>query len=313
MKSWSFVCLVLGLVFLAACSFQKSESSGKIVPTEPVPTTVVATETSLPISTPAGQEIISQQVELVPTTVVQSVIPEPVQGDSDPLLVFGDEFDGPSGQSPDPAKWTFDIGGEGWGNNELEYYTNSSQNAALDGAGNLVITARKENYGGQSYTSARLKTQGLFAQRYGRFEARFQIPKGQGLWPAFWLLGANIDQVGWPDCGEIDIMEILGQQPNKAYFTNHWGNQGGHQSVSGDVVGADFSTDFHVISVDWSPGLIVWSVDGTETFRSTTGVTDQAMFLLLNLAVGGDWPGSPDQSTSFPSSFKIDYVRVYSH
>jgi len=129
-------------------------------------------------------------------------------------LAFADEFDGPAGARPDVTRWVNDVGGNGWGNNELQYYTNSTRNAALDGAGHLVVTAIAETMGGRSYTSARIKTQGTFEQAYGRFEARIQLPSGRGLWPAFWLLGSNLVQAGWPACGEIDVMEAIGSQPS---------------------------------------------------------------------------------------------------
>jgi beta-glucanase (GH16 family) len=261
-------------------------------------------------------------------------------------LVWQDEFNGPNGSSPDPHKWTYDLGGNGWGNRELESYTDRSENARVEN-GNLVITARKENFEGadhlaKEYTSARLKTQGLFAQAYGRFEARIKIPAGQGIWPAFWLLGQNISSAGWPRCGEIDIMENIGKEPGIVHGSLH-----GPRSIdtatdlttSVKLVGnKDFSADFHVYAVEWEPGTMRFYVDATlyGTFtpssipelhgsepgaasvpddspadRAGAWVFDHPFFLVLNVAVGGDWPGPPDASVHFPQTMLVDYVRVY--
>ena len=145
---------------------------------------------------------------------------EPASAPEEPparQLAFDDEFEGPAGSPPDAAKWTYDRGGSGWGNDELQYYTDSTRNAALDGSGALVISVRAERQHGRKYTSARLKTLGRFAQAYGHFEARIRIPQGQGIWPAFWLLGSDMDAVGWPQCGEIDVMENIGREPTLVY------------------------------------------------------------------------------------------------
>ncbi|MEU6860526.1 family 16 glycosylhydrolase [Glycomyces sp. NPDC046736] len=241
-------------------------------------------------------------------------------------LTWSDEFNAGAGTGPDSSKWRFDIGGGGWGNNEHQYYTNSTSNAAHDGAGNMVITARRENpnnyqcwYGTCEYTSARLLTQGTFTQEYGRFEARIQIPRGQGIWPAFWMLGDNFGDVGWPQSGEIDIMENVGFEPNTVHGTLHGpGYSGGGGVGGGYTIGEPFANGFHEFAVDWSPGSITWSVDGnaymTKTAADVGGqwVFDHPFFMLLNVAVGGDWPGYPDGSTQFPQTMKIDYVRAYS-
>ncbi|MDF9842555.1 beta-glucanase (GH16 family) [Paenibacillus sp. PastF-1] len=228
-------------------------------------------------------------------------------------LVWSDEF---NGTSLNTADWTAEIGtgSSGWGNNELQYYTNRSQNLQVTG-GNLVITAQKESYNSSSYTSARIKTQGKKSFTYGKIEARMKLPSGQGIWPAFWMLGSNIDTIGWPKSGEIDIMERVN---NNTYVngTVHW-DANGHAEygkVSGNL---DFS-QYHVYSVEWDAKYIRWYVDGSlfnEFYiENNTGNTEEfqkPFFLLLNLAVGGNWPGSPNASTAFPAQMLVDYVRVY--
>jgi beta-glucanase (GH16 family) len=242
-------------------------------------------------------------------------------------LVWSDEFNGPDGSSPDASKWTYDTGGKGWGNNELETYTNRTQNAQIQ-SGNLVITALKETYAGmdgvtRNYTSARLKTQGPFDQAYGRFEARIKIPAGQGMWPAFWMLGNNITSVGWPACGEIDIMENIGKEPGIIHGSLHGPSTTARTSDATAPfnlpAGQNFSHAFHLYAVEWEPATIRFYVDSNlyATFTQSqwpaggAWVFDHPFFLLLNLAVGGDWPGPPDDSTVFPQQMLVDYVRVY--
>lgn len=236
-------------------------------------------------------------------------------------LVWQDEFDGTQGQSPDATKWAFDIGtGEGgWGNQELQYYTDRSENISLDGNGNLVITARRESFGGQPFTSARIKTQGLFEQTYGRFEARIKLPWGPGIWPAFWLLGSNIETVGWPQCGEIDIMEYRGQQTNLINGTVHGPGYSGGNSVTKTYGFATdrFDKDFHLFAVEWSTDYIRFYVDDVLYQEIKPGdisgqwVFNQPFFMILNVAVGGNYVGFPTSETPFPQSMIIDYVRVY--
>lgn len=228
-------------------------------------------------------------------------------------LVWSDEFDG---TTLNRSNWTPEIGtgSGGWGNNELQYYTDRSQNLQVTG-GNLVITARKESYGGMNYTSARIKTQNLKSFTYGKIEARIKLPSGQGLWPAFWMLGSNISTVGWPYSGETDIMERVNNNPY-VNGTVHW-DAGGHAEygrVSGNL---DFS-QYHVYSVEWDSKYIRWFVDGQQFnefyIENGTGNTEEfqrPFFLLLNLAVGGNWPGAPNDSTPFPAQMLVDYVRVY--
>ena len=244
-------------------------------------------------------------------------------------LVWSDEFDGLDGSAPDPTKWNYDQGWgwQGWGNNELETYTNRLDNAYLQG-GNLVIEAKQERYTNpadgiaKDYTSARLKTEGLFSQTHGRFEARLKVPYGQGMWPAFWLLGNNIDTVGWPTCGEIDVMENIGREPSTVYGSIHAPSPSGTNSHSGTYTlsgGQHFSDDFHVFALEWDATQVRFYVDGHlyETVQKsdvTAGgqwVFDLPFFIILNVAVGGSWPGSPDATTVFPQQMLVDYVRVY--
>lgn len=236
-------------------------------------------------------------------------------------LVWADEFTQADGTSPDNSKWAYDIGNNGWGNNEWEYYTSRTNNVRIEN-NQLVIEAKQENYLGSSYTSARLKTQGKAFWTYGRIEARMKLPRGQGIWPAFWMLGTNITSVSWPTCGEIDIMENIGREPTIVHGTVHGpgysgGNGiGGGYSLPGNPVFAD---DFHVYGIEWTTNVIKWFVDGQQFFTVTsaslpngsTWVFTAPQFLLLNLAVGGDWPGYPNGSTVFPQRLTVDYVRVY--
>ena len=241
-------------------------------------------------------------------------------------LVWNDEFNGANGSAPDHSKWVIETGGNGWGNQELEYYTNHLENVQVQD-GNLVITARKQAYSDndgvmRGYTSARLKTQHKFSQTYGRFEARIQIPRGQGIWPAFWMLGEDIDQKGWPGCGEIDIMENIGKEPAMVHGTIHGpGYSGGHGIGSPFSLksGAPFADGFHVYAVEWEPDVIRFYVDdnlyATRTPaalpRDAQWVYNHPFFVILNVAVGGGWPGDPDTTTKFPQTMLVDYVRAY--
>lgn len=235
-------------------------------------------------------------------------------------LIWQDEFDGPAGELPDSTRWQFDIGTD-WGNAQLEYDTDRAENVSLDGEGNLAITARQEDFAGQSYTAGRIKTKGLFEQTHGRFEARIKLPVGQGIWPAFWLLGANIDQVGWPRCGEIDIMEYRGQEPRVLHGTVHGpGNQGSSALGSAHVLAqGGFNLGFHVFAVEWKENSITWLVDGYDYYTvapadlppGTEWVFNKPFFILLNVAVGGRWVGDPDENTVFPQTMLVDWVRVH--
>jgi beta-glucanase (GH16 family) len=238
-------------------------------------------------------------------------------------LVWSDEFDGTTGDSPNPEFWTYDIGtgGNGWGNNELQYYTSRTENVHIDGKGNLVIKAIKEPFEGKNYTSARITTKGLKEFRYARIEARIKTPFSQGLWPAFWMLGANIDGVGWPQTGEIDIMELRGQEPSKIIGSIHGPGYSGGEAISQSfqLFDSRFDTDFHVFAVEWGPDFIDFFVDQRLYSRLTPAdlpagsdwVFDRHFFLLLNVAVGGNFVGSPALNSRFPQTMLIDYVRVY--
>jgi beta-glucanase (GH16 family) len=249
-------------------------------------------------------------------------------------LVWSDEFNAPDGTMPDPQKWTYDLGGNGWGNHELEFYTDHPQNAQSK-SGNLVITAQKERVtykdGARDYTSARIKTQNLFAQAYGRFESRIKIPKGEGMWPAFWMLGEDISTIGWPRCGEIDIMENIGKDPASVHASLHGpaepGSDPANRKVTANLTqkfslpnNPDLADDFHLYAVEWEPTTVRFFID-KENYATFTKAEwpqnapwpfDHKFFVILNLAVGGDWPGPPDANTVFPKQMLVDYVRVYS-
>ncbi len=237
-------------------------------------------------------------------------------------LVWSDEFNQADGTTPDSLKWGYDLGGQGWGNKELEYYTARTNNARIeDGA--LVIEARQENFGGRNYTSARLQTRGKWSWTYGRIEARIKVPRGQGFWPAFWMLGTNMNSAGWPACGEIDIMENLGREPGIVHGTVHGPGYSGAYGIGGPFIlpgGKAFADDFHVFGIECETNRICWLVDDQPYFTvapadlpaGTRWVFNQPKFLLLNLAVGGGWPGNPDATTVFPERMLVDYVRVYS-
>lgn len=233
-------------------------------------------------------------------------------------LVWSDEFNDAAGTLPDASKWTYDLGtGEGgWGNAELQNYTNNPENVSLDGDGNLVITALRN---GNSFSSARIKTQGLFAQKYGRFEARLITPYGPGLWPAFWMLGDNILTTPWPQCGEIDIMELRGQEPHVINGTIHGPGYSGGNPITKQfaLVNNRFDADYHIFAIEWDENKIDFFVDDFLYQRierdvpSGEWVYDQPFFMILNVAVGGNYVGFPTSETPFPQKMIIDYVRVY--
>lgn len=231
---------------------------------------------------------------------------------------WADEF---SGSAIDLTSWGYDIGGGGWGNNELEYYTDRADNSYLNN-GYLVLEAKKENFNGRNYTSARMLSKGKRSFTFGRIDIRAKLPFGQGVWPALWMLGENIGQVNWPACGEIDIMEVLGHETTKLYGTAHWGPLGATASTyktgSYTLTQSSFSEKFHVFSVIWTADQIEWYVDDVFYHRVTraeiTGGNnpfDKPFFFILNVAVGGNWPGVPDNTTTFPQRMIVDYVRVF--
>ena len=264
------------------------------------------------------------------TIVCESLLPSPpTVCASDKVawkLAWSDEFNGPDGSAVDSTKWSFDIGGKGWGNKELETYTGRTVNAHLE-KGSLIIKAIKETFTGadnitRDYTSARLLTKNKFSQAYGRFEARIKIPYGQGIWPAFWMLGDNINTAHWPNCGEIDVMENIGKEPSIVHGTFHGPGYSGGKGVGAAYTltgGKKFSDDFHTFAVEWEPKVIRFYVDGnlyqtrtpSDLPHGASWVFDHPFFIILNVAVGGAWPGNPDASTVFPQQMLVDYVRVY--
>ena len=246
---------------------------------------------------------------------------------STPPPFWQDEFNQPVGSGPDPLKWVHDVGDNGWGNKELQTYTDSRENSFVvadpDATGGRALVIKAVRHAAGGYTSARLKTHGKFATGPARIEARLKLPKGQGIWPAFWTLGDNIDTVPWPACGEIDVVELIGHQPGTLYGTLHGPGYSGTHGLSQHIVlpdGATFGDAYHVFAVDWKKDRIDWLLDGKIYCTQTPATIPPGskwvfdgppFFLLLNLAVGGLWPGYPDATTQFPQEYRIDYVRVY--
>jgi beta-glucanase (GH16 family) len=259
--------------------------------------------------------IIAENGSKLPTSSVGYITPAQYP---DKTLVWSDEFDG---NSLNTAFWNQEIGNgaNGWGNNELQYYTNSKKNTLVS-EGNLIIEARQESLDGFNYTSARLTTKNKKEITFGRIDIRAKLPKGKGIWPALWMLGANISSVSWPACGEIDIMELIGSSPDIVHGTLHWKGSNGHvyQGKSKGSSTGDFSNEFHVFSLVWEKDLLIWMVDDVEYFRMTKTAFgsdnypfNDPQFFIFNVAVGGDWPGSPDVNTQFPQRMFVDYVRVF--
>jgi beta-glucanase (GH16 family) len=265
----------------------------------------------------------------------QSIDPQPQDSPNGPdavdgsrRLMWADEFSGAEGAAPDPANWNADVGGNGWGNDELQYYTARRSNASLDGKGNLVIIARAEAYRGadgveRSYTSARLQTLEKVEFTYGLLEARIQVPEGRGLAPAFWTLGNEAyegDEGRWPECGEMDVMEIIGSDSSVLNGTLHGPWPTAPHGIGSELeLPTPLTAGFHTYGVEWEPERVSFLLDGST--YATVSSADLAPgdpwpfqhpnFLLLNLAVGGDWPGSPDASTGFPARMLVDWVHIY--
>ena len=266
--------------------------------------------------------------------IAQSATPAPAGGagtgatptataDKKWKLVWSDEF---NGNQLDPAKWQHEVNGKGGGNNELQYYTDRPENLSLHD-GKMVISALKEDYQGpdgkHGYTSARIISKGMGDWQYGRFEARIKMPKGKGLWPAFWMMPTDAVYGGWPLSGEIDIAEVIGDKPNIVYGTLHYGDKWPKNVHSGDkdvLPNGDFSDDFHVFAVEWQEGEIRWYVDNTLYQTQTQWRTasapypapfNQKFYFIFNVAVGGAWPGRPNAQTVFPQTMEVDYVRAY--
>lgn len=225
-------------------------------------------------------------------------------------LVWNDEF---AGTSVDKNKWEYEVNGDGGGNNELQYYTDRAENSYIDN-GVLIIQARKENYLGKEYTSARMRTKYRGDWTYGRFEIKAKLPYGQGMWPAIWMLPTDWEYGGWPLSGEIDIMEMLGQETTKIYGTIHYSVSGQHQQSGGNysLKSGTFAQNFHVFAIEWDSTGFNWYVDNYLYYTAKHGQPfDKRFHILLNVAVGGNWPGNPDISTLFPQKMYVDYVRVF--
>jgi beta-glucanase (GH16 family) len=283
------------------------------------------------------QRFVRVALLLPPLILTSCSVPPPTGAGADPwsppagadagappgwTLTWSDEFDGPEGSAVDGTKWGHDVGGGGWGNQELELYTDGTQNAYLSG-GTLVIEADRASaqagacwYGACEYTSARITTQGKFAQAYGRFEASIQIPSGKGLWPAFWLLGDDVNQVGWPACGEVDVMENAGAVPGVNHGSLH--EPGNPPLTATYTAPASLAAGYHTYAIDWSPDTFWFYVDDdlyeTQASEGPAGAAwpfDHPFFILLNVAVGGTFGGAPDATTVFPQTMRVDWVRVY--
>jgi beta-glucanase (GH16 family) len=273
-------------------------------------------------SAPADLMILFVLTTLLMAMMTLRLHADPVEGlPGSWQLAWSDEFKQPDGTKPDPTKWRYDTGGNGFGNNEREYYTDRTNNVRIEN-GQLIIEARSEQFHGKHYTSGRILTNGKFSATYGLFEARIKIPRGQGIWPAFWMMGTSISSNSWPNCGEIDIMENIGREPGTVHGTVHGPGYSGDHGIGKPVSLPDnavVADNFHVFAVDCEPGSVTWFMDGKKYFSITPAslpqgaawVFDKPKFVLLNLAVGGYWPGYPDATSSYPQRMVVDYVRVY--
>jgi beta-glucanase (GH16 family) len=306
MKTRYLCTLLLVAILLVSCQSEE-EAAPTAPPTATVPPTPAATPTATPIPT---------------STPIAPPDPVPVTGEEGWELVWSDEFDG---EAIDPSNWTYDIGGWGWGNGEAQYYTDRPENARVEN-GLLVIEARQEKYEGSYYTSARLITQGLRSFQYGRIEARLKVPEGAGLWPAFWMLGNDFQRnpdaplnSNWPHVGEVDIMEYVGREPDLIMGTVHGPGYAGAGGLGRwNRQEYDIADDFHTYAIEWDEAGITWFYDGEPYFTLTPEdlsgrewVFDKEFFLLLNLAVGGQFAGTIGLDTKFPTNLYVDYVRVY--
>jgi beta-glucanase (GH16 family) len=230
-------------------------------------------------------------------------------------LLWSDEFDG---EFLNEDFWSYETGNgsSGWGNNELQFYR--KENTSIVDV-NLVIQAREENFGGFQYTSSRLITKDKFEFTHGRVDIRAVLPEGQGVWPALWMLGENINTVSWPRCGEIDIMELVGHEPSTVHGTVHYANAGGNHIFTGEEYnlsgGTKFSDEYHVFSINWEEDLIQFYVNDnlyyTVTPNSNPYPFNDPFFFIFNVAIGGNWPGSPDATTLLPQNMIVDYIRVF--
>ena len=251
-------------------------------------------------------------------------------GTGERVLVWNDEFDQPNDSQVDTQKWKYQFGGDGWGNFELQYYTNHPQNSFIkEGVLHLQAVSKDVGrlpcwYGVCEYTSARITTKDVFNFQYGRIEARLKLPRGVGMWPTFWLIGSNIDEISWPNSGEIDMLDTTGNEPKRAYGVLHGPGYSGAKGLKVPYElpdGTDYADGFHLFAIEWSENKIQWFVDDKlihtytpdGTPKGTLWVYNHPFYLVLNLAVGGTWPGSPNKETIFPQSLDVDYVRVYQY
>jgi len=270
------------------------------------------------------------------TPVVAPIVTTPVTPSTPTTwtLAWSDEFDGAAGSRVDPAKWGHDLGDGcgngicGWGNNEKEYYTDATENVSLDGQGHLQIVARQAPagltcyYGACRYTSGKITTRGKMNAAPGRVEARLKLPAGQGLWPAFWMLGSGFPSVSWPACGELDIMENKGSTPSATSSAIHGPGYSGNTPFAhlNQLPGGALSSDFHTYAVEWDGESVRFSVDSavhysvarTDLLQYGSSVIGQPYFVILNLAVGGQFDGDPGSNAIFPATMLVDWVRVYS-
>lgn len=293
------------------------------VPPAPMPTPA-------PLPTPAPTPTITPIPTVAPTltpeptpSATSTPVPTPT-----PTLAWFDEFNGPAGALPDSSKWRLWNRGDGFGHNELQFYTPRASNTATDGRGDLAITARLESYEGggytRGYTSGKIDTNNIYAAKYGSIQARIKLPPGRGLWPALWAVGADSAQVGSPQCGEIDVMEVVGNDMHTVWGSIHGpilpATPAGYSLTTSKRSATSLAEDFHVYGVNWSPSLLEFTLDGVTyaTYSPNSlspgqqWVFDKPFNLIINLAVGGNWPGSPDASTPFPAVMLVDWVRVYS-
>ena len=338
----------VSMVWLAACSGDKiceppipaessAESSSSVILSgdsrdDSAGSSTKSSDSRNSSSSAAGQSSSSSEIAAVSSSSIDNVIESSATSSSSVEIVssssaepaaqylWHDEFDG---ETIDTSKWTFEIGtgAGGWGNNEWEYYTSRKENAYVkDGV--LHIRAQKENYEGQKYTSARMLTKGKFAFKYGTVEARIALPTGKGIWPAFWMLGENFDTVGWPACGEIDIIEAVNSE-NKIYGTNHWANGSEYATYGNntkDYYGTSKELDitqFHTYKMVWNEKLIAMYVDefkyqkiDIESTKDGLEAFHKPQFFILNVAVAGNWPGFEVDDSQFPNEMLVDYIRV---
>lgn len=305
----------LSMIILVALLVVSCQSGEQAAPTSMPAATATATA-------PPASTIVPTATGIPTSTPIATPIPVPATAQEGWELVWSDEFDG---DAIDPANWTYDIGGWGWGNGEAQYYTDRPQNARVEN-GLLVIEARQEKYEDSYYTSARLITQGLRSFQYGRIEARMKVPEGAGLWPAFWMLGNDFQRnpddpfdSNWPQVGEVDIMEYVGREPDLIMGTVHGPGYSGAGGLGRwNRQEYDIAGEFHTYAIEWDETGITWFYDGEPYYTLTPQdlndrewVFNKEFFLLLNLAVGGQFAGTIGLDTKFPANLYVDYVRVY--